>query len=298
MAALVTTVVAPVSGCTLSSPVVRGGPTAPPPAPVPPVVPGAAEGRATETGLATLAQASARGDEAERWRRLAAVHTEHARVLSWPEPGGPAPTAAPTNEPAVPPSVGDDWEDVADGAAKTHAAAARAASGTLALVWASLAAFVTTAPDARAVAEPRPRPDPPAPAQDAAAMADVVTALHQAVYGYELALVPLTGGSDEDDRVRARLVALLQTRDDVTAVLTDRGQPVPAPEPAYDVAVPGDAAASVALRREIESGLVPWLGRWVMASGDAERPAAVTALTSGTRAAAAVGVPLDAWPGW
>ncbi|SDE48056.1 DUF4439 domain-containing protein [Auraticoccus monumenti] len=302
LAALAGVAVLPLAACAQGSPVVRGGPTAPPPRPTAPVVPGAPEGADREDVLAALARGRGRGEEggdADRWVTLAEVHAEHALVLRRPDPTVPPPGAGPSPTPApVPaPPEGARWEEEAATAAEEHRRSAAAASGDLALLWASLAAFAAAAPRAAVLAPAAPPPLTAAPSDDLAAMGDLVTALHQAVFGYELALVPLAGGG-EQDAVRSRLEQLLGTRDRVGAVLAARGRAVPTAATGYDVEVPGDEAASRRLRRAVEGGLLPWSGGWVRASGDRERPAAVAALVSGTVTAAALGSELGAWPGW
>nr|WP_231747921.1 DUF4439 domain-containing protein [Auraticoccus cholistanensis] len=130
-------------------------------------------------------------------------------------------------------------------------------------------------------------------------MADVVVALNQAAHAYELALVPLALGGDARAAAEDRLQRLLALRDAVSRVLAERGRAVPAAEPGYDVELdPDDGAGSAALRRRVETGLLPWLGRWVQASGEAERRLAVDALVAATRSGTRLGAELAVWPGW
>jgi hypothetical protein len=84
----------------------------------------------------------------------------------------------------------------------------------------------------------------------------LVEAEHAAVYGYGV----LGARLDEDTRQLARTAsdAHRASRDVLSALLRDRGEPVPPTEPGYDIAVSGPADA-LTLAVRLEEGLsVRW----------------------------------------
>lgn len=91
-----------------------------------------------------------------------------------------------------------------------------------------------------------------APTDDAVLLTALLEAAHAAVYGYGVL------GARLDDATRPEAVRGQDShsvrRDQLTALLADRGVEPPAPEPAYDVAV-ADAAGALALAVVLEQGM-------------------------------------------
>lgn len=115
----------------------------------------------------------------------------------------------------------------------------------------------------------------PAPDSEVALLSALVAAEHAAVYGYgvlgarlDLELREQAQAADDAHRVR---------RDALSSLLRERGGPVPASLPAYDVAVTGaDEAQALAVR--LEEGLAQ---RWRDLVGGTDDPALRRVAVSG-----------------
>ena len=137
--------------------------------------------------------------------------------------------------------------------------------------------------------------------REPALLTALVEAQHAAVYGYGV----LGARLDEELRRQARAASDVHraARDALSARLRDRGAPVPASLPAYDVEV-ADAPGALALAVRIEEGLgVRWRDLVAGTDDPALRRLAVEGLTqAAVRAAqwrrlAGAGAPTVAFPG-
>lgn len=304
-----------VSGCT-PNPTIVGGPDAPPDVPPLPELPGVTDARALEADCAGLAR-SLRSRPGAPWVTGDLVRTHEQRLLALraarpelrptaeptPQPGFtpvPVPEEA-TELPADRPGALRVMSDRLGAAAHQHRELAVAASGPVALLWASCAAGAR----AGQVALPggdRPPLQAPQPALLPEATLDAVeTALlaqvHAAIYTIQVALGALGGA--EARAVEKTLAARrsLQTR--LTRGLHARGREAPAAEPAYDVpGVSGDANAARKILADADAALTRFVGPWVALADDRLRPAAVDTLLDTHTAAVRQGAPLVVWPGW
>jgi hypothetical protein len=274
-----------------------------------PTVPGAPVAAAAELQLAALATAILGGPHHKtvggRQRTLlhfvAATHTSHAAALAPRSPAQPLPKIGQL-------SLQQSLALLARREAAAGTAYGRSAlssRGRDALMWgswsvasASIASVVTAAkpPGVTPVHAHRPA----ALLSDVEAVQQLVAQLHAVVYGYQLALghLPVLG------RPHARAVQeLLETRlrrDRLIAWLQRRSATVPVAEPAYvPSTVPGGAASSAKLIRQLQVALQPFCGLWLAAAGSrADRQTALATLRSVQGTARGWGAPLTAWPGW
>lgn len=260
----------------------------------------------------------------------AAVHERHLVALALPSPlarpdttapstdgspsaGATSPTAPATSvPPPVLPTVSlPAKQDAALKALGTALGTVRAghldraadADGEVALLWASLAAAVaqTSVLVRRSTAAPAPPDEPEHPPyrvmSPAAAGQALLAQLHAAVFGYQVALTPLTDEAAEP--YRERWDELRRQRDVVATMLRDLGAKVPVAEPEYDTGkrITTDGAA-VALVGRMEHALLPHLGNWVAASENDHRRTAASWLGSATANAVQAGARPSWWPGW
>ena len=231
-----------------------------------------------------------------------------------PSPGAPSPSAPSTSvqPPALPEVRLPDTQAAAMKALGSvlgkvragHLDRSASADGSVALLWACLAAAAAQGSvltrRSSAVAAPPDEPEhPPYRAMTPTAAAQALLAqLHAIVFGYQVALTPLSGDTAEPHR--ARLAELRQHRDVVATVLRDLDAEVPAAEPEYDTGgrITTDKAA-VALVARMEHALLPHLGNWVAATEDGgHRRTAAGWLGSATADAVRAGATTSWWPGW
>lgn len=286
--------IATATACTPVSPTIVGGPSTPPSTTPAREVPGIAAGVEQEAALL----GAVTGTDALATRRREA-HAAHLLALALPDPALRLPDPARATPTPAPPVTGGDYRRLATAAGSSHRKAAIAASGSAAQFWAALAAFARSSTAARTIAGSDPRPQPE-PVSGADAMAQLLTQVHAAIFGYQAALAPLRPSAQQDARARAarRLAALIDLRDDLSERLVAAKAEPPVAEPGYDLGALTTPAESTALQTRLEDGLQPWLGRWVRAVDDDGRTAAVDALLDTVAAAVALGATVSVWPGY
>ncbi len=306
------------TGCTLSDPAIRGGATAGPRAASPSATPGAAPTASAAVAaavaerrladLATLVRAgSPKPSQARRavLQAMSATHLERASALVAADPGSRPTGAPPASAGALPRSSLARLVKAERAAGTSYRKSALASTGLTALLWGSMAvaserfALALTADDTPSAAAPR-RHQPTALVADTVAVADLVGALHAAVYGYQLALGRLSPGRGTHDRATAGLHDRRALLERLSVLLTTAGASVPAAKPAY--APPfrvGDAAAAGRLIRHLESALLPFCGLWLAAAGSTgDRRLALDAIADTAARAERWGAAVQAWPGW
>ncbi len=286
--------IAAATACTPVSPTIVGGSRTPPSVTPAREVPGIAAGVEHE---AALLGAVVGTDSLATTRRQA--HAAHLLALALPDPTIRLPDPARATPTPAPPVTGGAYRRLATAATGSHRKAAIAATGSAAQFWAALAAFSHASVSARTIARSDPRPQP-APVSGADAMAQLLTQVHAAIFGYQGALAPLRPSAQQEARARAasRLAALIDLRDDLSERLVALKAEPPAAEPGYDLGTLDRPAESIALQVRIEDGLQPWFGRWVRAVDDDGRIAAVDALLATVSAAVALGATVSVWPGY
>lgn len=302
------------TACTVSDPAIRGSAaTAPPPTGASPTPSAARTATAAiaERRLADVAGRVRTGTPKPSKARqavlgvMSATHLERAAALASAEPGSRSTGEPPASTGSTAKSSLARLVDAERAAATGYRTSAVASSGPTALVWGSMAvaserfAAALVADETPSASAPR-RHQPTALVADTVAVADLVGALHAAVYGYQLALGRLSPGSGAHDRATAGLHdrrILLEQR---SGLLTTAGAGVPAAKPAY--APPfrvGDAATAGRLIRHLESALLPFCGLWLAAAGSAaDRRLALDALADTAARAERWGAAVQAWPGW
>lgn len=283
-----------------------------------PTLPGAAEAAAAEQAAAALA-AALLGDRRVKLDRSAQrlvtaardAHRDHAVVLAHPEPTTrptTAPSAGTTPAPARPPRTVTvrALADTERALARRHAAAVPASRGLTALLWGSLSVAATTMAGALGargpvpVAPARDRRAIPVVVADVAGVQAMVSQLHAAVYGYQVAIGRLAPGSERRERAVAGLAERRALRDRLTTFLIARQADVPVAAAAYvpSVRVTGPASAA-ALIAAVETALLPYAGQW-LASATARREVEAAFAELGRTAGLARrwGGPVVRWPGW
>ena len=308
------------TGCTVSDPAVRGAGAGPAssvsPSPSPSPAPNSSGDLAAELRLAASAAAVAAGGTGPDGGRRAVLdliqraHQERAAALRAPDPTSrPDPASSPDPSPsASSPAPGAGLARLVEAeraAALRCRRAALATDGLSALLWGSMAVastrFAAALEDADPPAVDRPRTHRPmALLSDTEAVSVTVSALHAAVYGYQVALGRLEEGSGAHTRAVAGRTGRRQLLDTLSDRLRDAGSPVPPAEPAYAPSpVPRDARTASALVRRLESGLLPYCGLWLAAAATlTDRRLALDTLTSTAATAQSWGAPLLVWPGW
>ncbi|WP_141212477.1 DUF4439 domain-containing protein [Enemella evansiae] len=316
------------TGCTVSDPRIVGGPTAPPPQPSPsplPTIPGQQVAIGLESELAASCarlQQNAGGLQlpapqaaAAGW--LAAAHQAHLTALLGVRPSDrpttlPTPDARWSPRPVPTPTVTLPTDRAAALRVVTelegrgtdpYRESALAGSGTTALLWGSLAAYTRAAAVLLGSTSTRPEPPaaeirPPASASDVEAPQQLLRQTDALVYGYQVAIGWLRGAEAQNAlTVLGRRRAL---RDQVTALLRDRGQQAPAAEPAYQLTVqPTDPATARELLWRMEIAFAPFAGGWLAAATQTpDRRLAQEALEDTVQLAVGWGGPLPVWPGW
>lgn len=308
------------TGCSVTDPVIVGGPSAPPTTPTRTPTPrllGADQAYALETALASqaahLATAKLPAAQRQRIELVRDAHHAHAVALAGPRPTTrpttvptPAPTAAPTRLPGLgstPAAAIKTLQGQERTAATGYAATAVASTGATALLWGSLAAAAQMAADAIALtsAVPAPRPAasraPLAVVTDTDAAAALLTQVHAVVFGYRAGIAALSGTALQ--HADADLWRQQRLRDDLAALLAARGVTAPTALPAYALPVdPTTAATASSLFCTLEQRLLPYCGQWLAAADNTSRPDAQTTLTAGARASVAWGGAPLTWPGW
>jgi hypothetical protein len=238
-------------------------------------------------------------------RVVQATHAERASALVSADPGA-RPAGAPPPDPG--PATGHSLARLVEAeqtAAARYRKSALAARGLTALLWGSMAvasdrfAAALTADSPPPAAAPRAH-RPMALVPDTTAVADLVGALHAAVYGYQLALGRLAPGSGAHDQALAGMQERRALLGRLSELLTAAGAGVPAARPAY---VPPlrvhDARTAGLLVRHLESALLPFCGLWLAAAASvATRRLALDALADTAARAERWGAPVQAWPGW
>lgn len=316
-----------VTGCQMSDPVIRGGPTAPPLEPSPssdPVVPGQQAALQHEIDLAALAGQA--HDAAERLRLgpgltavtgwMADAHELHVQALLSPDPvqrstAAPTPAPATRTRPAPSADLTAGTRDQAieqlrarlERALGDHRRAAIDGQGPTALLWASLAAYARSAHTA--LERDVPRTEPPAvpvrqlePWSDAEAEQQALRQVHALVYGYQVAIPWLP--RPESQRAYDLLVRRRDVRDRLADTLRRRGLAAPAAEPAYALPrQPTDRSTARDLLWRMESAFTPFAGAWQAAATDSDnRSRALESLELSAVLCVEWGGPLLVWPGW
>jgi len=308
------------AGCTVSDPTIRtgpGGPAAPTSqtaTPTPhPSGPGTARDAAAELVLAvtagTLASRRTGGSPAHRavLELIRRTHAERAAALASPDPADrPTSPAAPTPSPRVP--GGASLRRLADAerrVARRYRSAAFTSSGPTALLWGSMA-VASTRFAAAVEADAPPPAGPPREHRampqlsDSEAVSALVSSLHAAVYGYQLALGRLAVGSAAQVRASRGLADRRALLNRLSDGLVAAGVEVPPAAPAYDPSPEvRDAATARLVIRRMESALLPFCGLWLAAAArPADRRSAFETLADTAVRAESWGAPLQAWPGW
>lgn len=264
--------------------------------------------------------------DSDRGRLVAAMilgHGWHVAALASGDPttrptteaAGTSPSPSSSSDPSTSPTPGR--VDVAEvlatmakdqrKAATTYREGALDSKGPTALLWASLATAAAACADAidadtdtdrRAPKPVSPTPKPQETVTAVAATQAMVTQLHAVVYGYQLAIGHLGGGTRDDAAGGLRAHRVL--RDTLVAQLIDAKQEVPVSAPAYVPPVKAtDTDSAEDLIRRLESALLPWPGLWVAAATDpSDRKLAVATLTATALESVRWGGALRPWPGW
>jgi hypothetical protein len=190
-------------------------------------------------------------------------------------------------------------------AAQHYRSAALRATGSEALLWASLSA--AAAGFAPAIGSHHPpatspvaNPQPVAILPEVDAVQELVRQLHAIVYGYQQAIGRFKVLGKQRPKAERELLAQRVFRDGLIAWLRKQSADVPAAEPAYvPSVVPRNAAAAGRLIMSMQTALQPFCGLWLAASAtQPDRQQALTALTTAMNTARSWGAPLAAWPGW
>jgi Domain of unknown function (DUF4439) len=232
------------------------------------------------------------------------AHLAHAHALLSPDPAdrpaGRASAAKDTGRGTLP-----ALQRREERLAGRHLQAAVATRGLAALLWASLGVAAQSYAAALADAGPptvsaTTGPDRPAVVSDVAAQQAVVSALHALVYGYQVAIGRLAGGSAARARADAGLLARRALRDRLVTHLIEVEADVPDALPAYALPIPVTNATSAGgLIRRMELAFLPYLGQWVAAAArTSDRRLAVRSLAAVSASAGAWGAPPQVWPGW
>lgn len=316
------------AGCSVSDPRIVGGPRTPPPRPSPsplPSIPGQEFAIGAEAELAALTEQLQRvaqtlqlpAPQAAAAGWLASAHRAHLTALLGVRPSD-RPTATPTPDarwsprPMPTPTVALPGDRAAAIRAVTEAQrrsigpyreSALGSSGTTALLWGSLAAYAGTAATVLESAVARPEPPaaeirPPEAWSDVEAPQQVLRQLHALVYGLQAAIGWLRGADAQN--ALGLLARRRAMRDQVTALLRDRGQTAPAAEAAYQLTVqPHDVASARELLWRMEIAYAPFAGGWVAAAtAPTDRRLAQESLEDTVGLAVNWGGPLPVWPGW
>ncbi len=310
------------AGCTLSDPAVRtdpvgtpepnrtAGPVGPSPtgggAQLPAAVLAAVEAEqriaAQAEDLLHRAGAKLSKREQRRFRFFRDAHRAHAAALAALGGGmAPAPTSpsTPSARTATSARVARDQAK----AAKQCRAAALQASGREALIWGAIAvsdaAYARSASGA-ATARSAGAPTATTVLSDVAAAQERVRQLHAAIYGYQLAIGQLKVLGAARQRALRELSQLRTQLNSAIGWLTRRSAAVPAAAAAYDPPLlPKDERTSGLLIRQIQTGLQPFYGLWlVAASTTRERRQALDTLANSVALAGRWGAPLATWPGF
>jgi hypothetical protein len=312
------------AGCGTSDPAINeprinsSGTESPPanasstPSPTPTTTPSPqlVQGAALEQGLADRAGAISTGKQrtqlsTNQRKLLAAVragHLDHADALQGAEA---------TNRPTSAPRPGTLPVDEAlavlvrreRAAARSHAKAALATSGSPALIWASMSVAASSYAWALGQDHAVPiassmRGQLPAFSADQA-VAELVAQLHALVYGYQLAIGKLPVLGKRHARAVAELLRVRILRERLISILTRRSITVPVPQSAY---VPSlrvhDAASAEKLIARMQSAMLPFCGLFVAAATGKDRQLAFDTLAATARTARSWGASISAWPGW
>lgn len=234
----------------------------------------------------------------------AQAHRLHLFALQAAEPQS-RPTAAPTPDfrhtpPPVPPAgTGQRLADSAGRASAAYRQTANRSEGQLALFWASLAAFAGAEAARTGFEVPEAPPvRPMATRAEPEVWADLLTNLDPAIYAAQTALAFLSRGDAQT--ARDNLADLRDSADALTARLRAAGKEAPTAAAVYELPhTPHDAPSALALLAEVNSGLLPHLGQWVVSSVEPRsRELAVKRLVAAGVTVARAGGGLTAWPGW
>ena len=304
-------------GCTLSDPAISGhspaSPTSPSSSrPSPLALPGTVAGATREQTLADLCDAVLRGarDHAppagvrDRLGAVGDAHRRHAVALRSPSPAARPTGLSASADPAAAQAVALIGHQETKAAA-AHRDAALAATGSLALLWGSLAVAAEQYAHALRAETPGPRIasatyPPMASLSDVEAVQTLLRQVHAVVYGYQLALGRLSVSSGRHSRAEAGLAYHQNLRDRLESILVRRAAAVPPAEPAYvpSVAV-RNASTAANLIKQMEVALLPFCGLWLAAAASkADRKLALDALSEAAARAGRWGAAPAVWPGW
>jgi hypothetical protein len=282
------------------------------PLPTPTATPSAriVQGAILEQALADLAGAIDTGTQhaqlsKDQGRLLAAVragHLDHVDALQGAEATN-RPTSAPPPETVPVDQALSVLVPRESAAARSHAKAALASSGSAALLWASMSvaassyAWALGREEAVPIASSKRRQLPALSADQA--VAELVAQLHALVYGYQLAIGKLPVLGKRHARAVAELLRVRILRERLITILTRRSITVPVPQSAY---VPSlrvhDADSAEKLIARMHSALLPFCGLFVAAATGSERQLAFDTLAATAKTARSWGASISAWPGW
>jgi len=308
------------AGCVVSDPAISGGPGTPPQIPIPtPALDGALTAYGLELALAgqlgaLLALPGLPAGQRSRLQLVQAGHQRHAIAMAGPDPTDRSttqPTPAPSGGDTTLPGLGSDparaltmLTQQEGGAARFYRRCALASLGPTALLWGSLSAAAQQAGAAIAQTSPVTTSPARAPAplptvSDTEAAQQLLAQLHAVVWGYRrsMSALPRTGAAFA--RAASSLAQRMGLRDQITALLSQRGASVPAAKPAYRMPADPNTEAHVAnALMTMEQALLPYAGQWLGSAATAQVTPALTALSDSGLAAVGWGAPPSTWPGW